>query len=482
MRKKFLAIVLILALALGLAGCGQSEPVSIGTVPEAKSTEVSIAICGDVMAHMPQVNAALQSDGTYNFDSCFDDVRSIMSGADICMANVECTFPGTGEYMGYPAFHSPDSIATALANAGVDVGIFANNHMNDSGLAGAKRTVEVLEEAGLKVVGCRLSTDQNRSLIYQLVKGGEVINVGVVAYTYETSRGDTGRTMNGGAMNSSATDYYNTFRQYADSSYLDRDIAAIKNEIAWCKERADITIVYLHWGEEYQRHSNKTQQYIAKALASAGADAIVASHPHVLQEISYVDGVPVYYSIGNYVSNQREETLDNHYTEQGLIAMLKFKLVSEPVDDGTYVIAPADGEVTVPGDGASSNDGSGAGWGVPISGFEVYGTQLEVDAEAEYNSKLFKLFSKRPQKAELNWESWSEWNIESEDVKAVPTWVNRYSSAGKTRYVIVPLVGDFENNESLKAAGYVNRAKSALNDIVELIGAEFIWTPAVSAK
>lgn len=454
MRKKIIAIFLIFGMLLGMAGCGQSEPVAIGLVPEAKSVDVSIAICGDVMAHMPQVNAALQADGTYNFDSCFDDVRSIMSGADICMANVECTFPGTGEYMGYPAFHSPDSVATALANAGVDIGIFANNHMNDSGLAGARRTVQVLEDAGLKVVGCRQSTDQNRSIVYQLVKGEEVINVGVVAYSYETSKGDSNRTMNGGAMHKDAPDYYNTFRQYADTSYLDKDIAAIKSEIEWCKSRSDITIVYLHWGEEYQRHSNKTQQYIAKSIAEAGPDAIVASHPHVIEEISYIGDIPVYYSIGNYVSNQREETLDNHYTEQGLIAMLDFKLVNNPVDDGTYV----------------------------IDGINVLGTPEEVAAEEKYNKKFFKLFSHKPEKAEMEWDSWSGWKVATEKAKAVPTWVNKYSASGKIKYVIVPLVGNFENNASLKAAGYVSRAKNALNDIVELIGSEFIWAPAVTAK
>lgn len=480
MRKKIVAIILICGLLFGLTGCGDREPVAIGVVPEAKSIDVSIAVCGDVMAHMPQVNAALKSDGTYDFNPVFDDVRSIMSGADICMANVECTFPGTNDYKGYPVFHSPDSIADALANAGVDVGIFANNHMNDSGLNGALRTVEVLEGAGLRVVGCRTSQDKNRSLIYQLVKDGEVINVGVVAYSYETSQGDSNRTMNGGAMRSDAPDYYNTFRQYADLSYLDRDIENIKSEIAWCKARADITIVYLHWGEEYQRHSNSRQQYIAEALASAGPDAIVASHPHVLQEISYVNGVPVYYSIGNYVSNQREETLDNHYTEQGLIAMLDFKLTCEPVDDGTYVIAPIGGEVTVPQSDEESVDGYGPGavngeWGVPISGFEVYGTAAECAAEAEYNKKFFKLFSDKPEKGAMNWQSWSRWSAVDCTAKAVPTWVNKYSDASGVQYRIVPLVDGYKNNAGLLAAGYVGRAGEALADIKDLIGEEFIW-------
>lgn len=449
--KKAFALLPVLLLSLWLAGCS-AEPSVIGAVPPDESIEISIAVCGDVMAHGPQLRAAQTADGGYDFNENYDYVRGIMSGADICMANVECTFPG-GDYAGYPAFRTPDSLAEALANAGVDVGLFANNHMNDSGLKGALRTCEVLESAGLKVAGCRKDTAANRSLVYQLVKEGKVINVGIVAYSYETSRSDSPRTMNGGPMYSEAVNHYNTFRQYADRSYLDRDIDNIKAEIAWCKQRCDITIVYLHWGEEYQRHSNSTQQYIASRLAEGDApDAIIASHPHVLQEIAELGGeggfaVPVYYSIGNYISNQRRETLDNHYTEQGLIAMVDITLTRSAVDDGKYV----------------------------LSGNDVLGTPEEVEAEEAYNKKLIKLFAKKPEKAPLLWDSWSSWTKSYQSSKACPTWVNRYSDDSKTKYKIVPLVDGFENNESLVKSGNVSRASSALADIRELIGENYIW-------
>ncbi len=467
MKKKICVVVLIFAMLFGLASCGETKFSSIGVVPDEKSIHISIAMCGDVMAHMPQLNAAEQADGSYDFSDNYSYVSSIMSDADLCMANVECTFPG-GDYTGYPAFRTPDSLAGALKNAGVDIGIFANNHMNDSGLDGAKRTVEVLQDAGLKVVGCRTNTDQNRSIVYQLVKDGEVINIGVVAYAYETSRGDTNRTMNGGAMRSDAVDYYNTFRQYADTSYLNLDIENIKAEVKWCQDRSDITIVYLHWGDEYQRHSNARQEYIAEKIAEAKPDAIVASHPHVIQEISYVNDVPVYYSIGNYISNQRAETLDNHYTEQGLIAMLDFDLVSYPVDDGSYVIAKDGEEISINVLESAKHDGN-------VSGYKVYGTSFELKAEDEYNHKLFKIFAKKPKKADMDWYSWSKWETQLCEAKAVPTWVNKYRDANGIRFVIIPLISGFENNESLVKAGYVNRAKDALADIKDLIGEEFIW-------
>ena len=459
MRKKLLALIIALAMVFGLTACGSKELTTIGTVPDDISVNLTIAVCGDVMAHMPQLKSALQSDGSYDFNENYDLVRDIMQGADLCMANIECTFPGPdAEYTGYPAFKTPDSLATALANAGVDVGIFANNHMNDSGLSGAKRTRQVIESAGLYCVGCRESEDQNRSIIVPVKVGSETVNVGVVAYTYETSRGDTNRTMNGGAMSKDAPKFYNSFRQFADTSVLDKDIKAIKDEIAWCQERSDITIVYLHWGEEYQRHSNARQQYIAEAIAESRPDAIIASHPHVLQEISYVNSVPVYYSIGNYISNQCEETLDNHYTEQGLIAMLNFKLSKSPVNDGKYVIAAAGStpnlsteELTEPG--------------ATISGFDVYGTREECEAEEAYNKKLLKIFAKAPAKEEMSWDSWTPLRVDMLEAKACPTWVHREYSGGKFKYKIVPLL----------EKGYSKRADGALDDIVDLIGEEFIW-------
>ena len=94
---------------------------------------------------------------------------------------------------------------------------------------------------------------------------------------------------------------------------------------------AEIVVCYFHWGEEYQRAPNEYQQYIAKEAAIDGADMIFASHPHVLQGMEILAGdapgkqVPVFYSMGNFISNQRTETLENRYTEQGIIAEVKLE-------------------------------------------------------------------------------------------------------------------------------------------------------------
>jgi poly-gamma-glutamate synthesis protein (capsule biosynthesis protein) len=190
----------------------------------------------------------------------------------------------------------------------------------DMGLEGMKRTLEVAREAGLATSGTHLDGERNYSIVD--VNG---IKTGVVAYLYETPVIDSIPTVNGNEINSDAWPLLNTF------SYdtLDQDLEKVKQSIQDARtDGAEIVICYFHWGEEYQRSPNEYQQYMAREAAGYGADVIFASHPHVIQGMEMLTDdatgrqVPVFYSMGNFISNQRTETLDNRYTEQGIIAQV----------------------------------------------------------------------------------------------------------------------------------------------------------------
>lgn len=72
---------------------------------------------------------------------------------------------------------------------------------------------------------------------------------------------------------------------------------------------AQVVLVFYHWGNEYERHSNVLQKYIAWKTAHMGADAIIGSHSHVMQELGCIEvankkdskRVPVFYGLGNYI-------------------------------------------------------------------------------------------------------------------------------------------------------------------------------------
>ena len=89
-----------------------------------------------------------------------------------------------------------------------------------------------------------------------------------------------------------------------------------------------MVVVYYHWGEEYQREPNNWQEKLAQRTADMGADVIFASHPHVPQRMEYVTvtdstkKVPVFYSLGNFVSNQRAEIMNDTRTEEELIGIV----------------------------------------------------------------------------------------------------------------------------------------------------------------
>jgi poly-gamma-glutamate capsule biosynthesis protein CapA/YwtB (metallophosphatase superfamily) len=100
------------------------------------------------------------------------------------------------------------------------------------------------------------------------------------------------------------------------------DIVAV---LDYATSRSDLQIVYVHWGEEYEITHNAAQQALAERLVAAGADLIIGHHPHVVQDIGVIDGVPVLYSIGNYIFDQYK----SRETEEGLLVQLD--MTAEPL-------------------------------------------------------------------------------------------------------------------------------------------------------
>ena len=332
--KKFLLIVTAVILAVGLCIIippllHEEDENVIPSTPPALETEqpvsLRISAVGDVMVHKPQIPAQYdEATGTYNFDNNFEYVKKYLQQADLALCNLETTFAG-GTYTGYPVFNAPESLAQALKTAGFDVALTANNHIMDKGLSGMKRTLEIARDAGLKTAGTRLDGEKDYTILD--VKG---VKIGIVAYLYETPAIRDSATINGNEISKEAWELLNTFNYHT----LDEDLQKVKQSIENARaDGAEIVVCYFHWGEEYQRSPNEYQQYMAMETAKYGADLIFASHPHVLQglEMFTPEGtdrkVPVFYSMGNFISNQRTETLDNRYTEQGMIAEVQLEFM-----------------------------------------------------------------------------------------------------------------------------------------------------------
>jgi poly-gamma-glutamate synthesis protein (capsule biosynthesis protein) len=256
--------------------------------------KITFLFTGDIMGHDEQIWAAENREThTYNYDEVFKYIKPVISEADIAIGNLEVTLAGP-PYTGYPAFSSPDQLAVACKNAGFDYLATANNHSADKGKRGVIRTINVLDSLGIPHTGTFLNSSARDTLSPLLIKRNGK-SIALLNYTYGT---------NG--------------IKVAEPVIINMlDKGKITSDIIKAQEKdADLIILFLHWGTEYDTIPSKSQTDLAEYFFSAGADIIIGSHPHVIQKMVWMkstDGVKdrlIAYSLGNFVSNQRKTRTD----------------------------------------------------------------------------------------------------------------------------------------------------------------------------
>ena len=257
-----------------------------------QSQEVSFLFMGDIMGHGPQIRSAYQnSEKKYNYNKVFEPLEDIISSVDFAVANLEVTLAGP-PYMGYPQFSSPDELAEACKNNGVDVLVTANNHSCDRKNSGVIRTVEVLDSFKILHTGT-FKDEKKRDQENLLILSKKGIKVGLLNYTYGT---------NGIPFSTPA--YVNML----DSSLIKQDVINAR------KKKLDKLIVFVHWGYEYRDFPNSYQKKFNTFFNEIGVDVVIGSHPHVLQPMIYnIENNKEFltvFSLGNFVSNQRESRKD----------------------------------------------------------------------------------------------------------------------------------------------------------------------------
>ncbi|MFO7887116.1 MAG: CapA family protein [Eubacteriales bacterium] len=287
---------------------------------EVKTKSIKISAVGDIMFHMSQIKGGYNElTDTYDFNPFFEDIKPLVEKADIAFANFEGTTAGLDNgnvYKAWPVFNVPDETLDAIKNAGFDVLSTINNHSIDMGKQGIIRTIQQINERGMLHIGTRTSPEEKRVLILE----ENDIKVAVIAYTYGC----------------------NGLEQYLTEDELEYmvniiDENEIKQDIEYSKKKnADVIIAFMHWGGEYQRDPSVAQRNLADIMLNKGVDIILGSHPHVIQDSKTleIDNEKkfVAYSMGNFISNQRYETLAHEYpnintyfTEDGVLINLEIE-------------------------------------------------------------------------------------------------------------------------------------------------------------
>ena len=299
MKIKLKYILHILLIILILSG---PDPIhgQTGTEP---SEKLSLLFIGDIMGHDEQIwSAENRETHTFDYDDVFRYIKPVISEADIAIANFEVTLGGP-PYMGYPQFSSPPALAAACKNAGIDYMVTANNHAADRGKNGITGTINRLDSLGIPHTGTFLNSTSRDSL-YPLMFKKNGISIALLNYTYGTN-----------GINVPEPVIVNIL----EKNVITEDIKKAKSK------NPDITILFLHWGTEYDTVPSKIQTDLAEYFFSLGVDLVIGSHPHVLQKMVWSknasggkDGIVVY-SMGNFVSNQRKPKTDG-----GAIVRIEF--------------------------------------------------------------------------------------------------------------------------------------------------------------
>lgn len=280
---------------------------------------ITISAIGDIMAHDDQLKAQFDKDtNTYSFNNNFKYVKPYISNSDLAIGNLETTLAGPkAKYSSFPKFNSPDELADAIKNSGVDIVSTINNHTYDRGSDGVYRTLDVLNSKDIEHVGTQ-KNDEDENFLIKDVDG---VKLGITAYSYGQVYGST-TALNGLNINYNDLNNLNIF----NSSYVDIAFNEIKDTLdVMNNKESDLQVVILHWGDEYTRQPNEFQKELAKKLCDYGVDIIIGSHPHMVQPIEMIKSdendneTLVIYSLGNFLSNQRNEILNKKYTEDGVI-------------------------------------------------------------------------------------------------------------------------------------------------------------------
>lgn len=289
MKVSVLTLCLPLLLLVGCAGEAEPTFTAAAGEPTPVVHTVTMAVVGDIMVHDYQYNEAYDpATGTYDFMHNFQDVKKYFEGYDLVIGNLELTLGGSDRpYSSYPCFNTPDSILDAIKDAGFNLLTTANNHSMDTGKQGLIRTLDKLDEYNIPHFGTYRSQEERDTILYQDVNG---IRFAFLSYTYGT---------NGIPVP----------EPYL-INLLDEEL--LTQDIAKAQENADVVVVLPHMGNEYETYTRDVFVQWADKMFEAGADIVLASHPHVLQRMEYRtvdhgdgphDGF-IIYSLGNFISSQ----------------------------------------------------------------------------------------------------------------------------------------------------------------------------------
>ncbi len=218
------------------------------------------------------------------------ELLDYMNAADILTVNNETTYSvgGTARSGMAYTFQTVPSYAYNLLLMGTDVVNLANNHVYDFGEDGLLQTLATVEELSLPIIGAGENLDEASEPVYFIANGKKIAIVAATQIERSKTYTKEATATTAGVLKT-------------------LDSAKYAAVIEAAKANADYVICFVHWGTENTHYFGTDQYKLAQTFVEAGADAIVGCHSHCLQGVDMIDGVPVFYSLGNFYFTQYTE-------------------------------------------------------------------------------------------------------------------------------------------------------------------------------
>ena len=293
-----------------------------GITNDYSSSELSLIMVGDCLIHGAIYKDA-EENGTYNFYKMVDLIKPIIEPYDLAFYNQESLLGGTEIGLStYPTFNSPQEVGDAFLDAGFNLVSLANNHTLDKGQKGLDSSLQYWDEKekeGIMTAGSYTSFEDRDQDVIMEVNG---IKYTLLAYTTTTN----------GLNRPKGKEYY--------LNVYDPD--QVKADIERLRDKVDLLLVSMHWGEEYHTEPTQGQEEIAAYLASLGVDIIIGTHPHVIEPIEFIGNTMVIYSLGNFIASQNSgQTKDGRVARHtGLMVSVTVKKVTINGKSTIYLVDP----------------------------------------------------------------------------------------------------------------------------------------------
>lgn len=253
-------------------------------------TDVSFVAFGDNLLHEPIYQYGLQYD---DFSFLYENMIDVIEDSDIAILNQETPLTDNPvSYSGYPRFATPVQAGEAVSDAGFDVVTCATNHALDRGMEGIDFTKNFFDKEEIVCLGIQTSGEREYRPYDIIVRNG--IRIAMLNYTYGT---------NGIALP----------KECPYAVHLLENEEQIRTDIEAAKADSDFVVVFAHWGTEYEEQPDEFQKKWTRVFLESGVDVTIGTHPHVLQPYEMLEGndghrMLIYYSVGNYISAQSEQS------------------------------------------------------------------------------------------------------------------------------------------------------------------------------